>query len=239
MTDEINSKRLRIPTTWLRWGSVIALVAAIGIGGTVFVAKNKPEILGLSNPVAGSQQEIDMLIADIKKLIVLPDEQPTVATVSDINKLRDQPFFASAQNGDKVLIFTNAKKAILYRPGSRLIIDVAPVTIGAEATQSGQAAGAQTETRVTVVLRNGTAIDGLTKKYESEFKEKAPDLTIVGRENAKRSDYDKSVLVDVKGTRSVLTSQLARALDITIDTLPKGEATPAADFLIVLGSDKQ
>lgn len=48
----------------------------------------------------------------------------------DPEKLRDQPFFANAQRGDKVLIYANAKKAILYNPPSNKIIEVAPVNIG-------------------------------------------------------------------------------------------------------------
>lgn len=68
------------------------------------------------------------LVAKIGTLIELPaGEEPTIATVTDKTKLTDQPFFASAQNGDVVLIYTHAKKAYLYRPGSNKILDVAPV----------------------------------------------------------------------------------------------------------------
>jgi hypothetical protein len=53
-----------------------------------------------------------------------------VATVSDASKLQSQQFFAKAQNGDKVLIFTNAKRAVLYRPSTNKVIEYAPVNIG-------------------------------------------------------------------------------------------------------------
>ena len=69
------------------------------------------------------------LIADISKLTVLPkNETPTIATVTDSSKLKNQPFFAGAEVGDKVLIYQTAKLAILYRPGSNKIIVVAPLT---------------------------------------------------------------------------------------------------------------
>ncbi|OGZ63834.1 MAG: hypothetical protein A3A98_00920 [Candidatus Staskawiczbacteria bacterium RIFCSPLOWO2_01_FULL_40_39] len=77
------------------------------------------------------QQELQEVIAKVSKLIVLPEgETPTMATVTDPALLKDQPFFAKAQKGDKVLIYTNAKKAILYNPSTNKIVEVAPLNIG-------------------------------------------------------------------------------------------------------------
>src|SRR4030042_292294 len=71
------------------------------------------------------QDDQKSLVATVGKLMKLPAEDPTIAQVSDATKLKDQPFFAGAQNGDQVLIYTNARKAILYRPSTNQIIDVA------------------------------------------------------------------------------------------------------------------
>jgi len=57
------------------------------------------------------------------------DEEPTIATVLDKEKLKDQLFFAKAENGDKVIIYSKNQKAILYRPSINKIIDVAPISI--------------------------------------------------------------------------------------------------------------
>lgn len=84
------------------------------------------------DPQAVAQQEVTALVAQVGKLIVLPTgEEPTIATVSDPTALKDQPFFAQAQKGDKVLIYTTAKKAILYSPTLNKIVEVAPLNIGA------------------------------------------------------------------------------------------------------------
>ena len=83
------------------------------------------------NPQAEAQAEVRSLVAQVGRLILLPTgEDPTLATVVDPDKLRDQPFFANAQKNDKVLIYTNARKAILYSPTSNKIVDVAPINIG-------------------------------------------------------------------------------------------------------------
>ena len=78
----------------------------------------------LANPTLAAEEETKALIEKVGKLIALPtDESPTIATVSDKAKLQDQAFFAKAENADKVLIYTNQKKAILYRPSLHKIID--------------------------------------------------------------------------------------------------------------------
>lgn len=82
------------------------------------------------------QEDQKAILEKVSKLMVLPqDEVPTVATVTDITLVRDQPFFASAQNGDKVIIFTKAKKAILYRPSTNKIINFSSINIATESAQ--------------------------------------------------------------------------------------------------------
>jgi hypothetical protein len=104
---------------------VIVVIVALSAGGGMYFVKQKPEIFGLSKDAATAQVEADALIAQVGLLIALPtDEKPTVATVTDLEKVKDQPFFKNAKNGDKVLIYTNAKKAILYRPSEKRIIEV-------------------------------------------------------------------------------------------------------------------
>ena len=72
-------------------------------------------------------------ISAIKKIvgefINLPNnEEPTLATVTDVSKMKGQKFFAKAQNGDKVLMYTRNKEAILYRPSANKIIEVSKVS---------------------------------------------------------------------------------------------------------------
>lgn len=85
---------------------------------------------------AGSQETIEdkaiaQVLEQVAGLMVLPQgETPTIATVTDLEKLRDQPFFVNAKEGYKVLIYTNARKAILYDPEHHKIVEVAPLNVG-------------------------------------------------------------------------------------------------------------
>lgn len=89
------------------------------------------------NPQVQNKNEITEIIDKISKLMVLPiGENPTLATVSDPEVLKDQAFFNQAQKGDKVLIYTQAKKAILYSVTLDRIIDIAPFDIETQKTSN-------------------------------------------------------------------------------------------------------
>lgn len=85
------------------------------------------------------------LVETVGKFITLPQgEQPTIATVTDVSKLQNQPFFKNASEGDKVLIFKEAKKAILWRPSTSKVIEYAPLQTD-DSQEEGNVAGASTE----------------------------------------------------------------------------------------------
>lgn len=106
---------------------IILIVVLAGVSGYFYFLYNQVK----ENPQQIVQDEINALITKVSRLIVLPEgETPTIATVSDPEKLAGQPFFAKAKLGDKVLIFANSKKAILYDPAGDIIVEVAPINIG-------------------------------------------------------------------------------------------------------------
>ncbi len=110
--------------------TVVLVSLLIGGVGVYFGVRSYPQFFGLSKSSSQIQSDVDDLTAEVGKLITLPtDERPTIATITDIEKLKDQAFFKSAKNGDRVLIYTNAKKAILYRPSEKIIVEVGAVNI--------------------------------------------------------------------------------------------------------------
>jgi len=117
---------------------LVGLLVIIGLavaGGYYYNKYNnsQKEVKKLSNPQEAARAEVNQVTSAVGKLVELPaNETPTLATVTDASKLKSQPFFAKAQNSDKVLIYTQSKRAILYRPSTDKIIEIAPVNIGNE-----------------------------------------------------------------------------------------------------------
>ena len=108
---------------------IIILIVAIA-AAVFFYTKYQDSQDRLKHPDTIAKAETQSLVEKTGKLIELPTgEQPTVATVSDVSKLSNQTFFANAKNGDKVLIYSKAKKAILYRPSDDKVINVAPLNV--------------------------------------------------------------------------------------------------------------
>lgn len=132
MDDNPNKPKAPIFTYFL-----CLLMLAVGIGSGVLASKLKPELFGLSKGAAAVQAETDALVAKVGKLISLPtDEKPTVATVTDASKVKEQSFFQNAKNDDRVLIYQKAAKAILYRPSTNIIVEVGAVNINNQAVKT-------------------------------------------------------------------------------------------------------
>ncbi len=109
---------------------LILVLLVVVLGATTFYFYKNSKLYKVDQNVA-DQAEAKALMEKVGKLIVLPDgEVPTIATVTDPEALKDQAFFSDAKQGDKVLIFNNAKKAILYNPTLNKIVTIAPINIG-------------------------------------------------------------------------------------------------------------
>ena len=182
--------------------------------------------------------EVSDLVTKVGKLYELPtNESPTIATVSDKNKLLDQPFFARAQNGDKVLIYTNNKKAILYRPSINKIIEVAPINLSENLQNSPVTPQASPSAQQTgnIVIYNGTKTAGLARREGDLLKSKYSNIEIVSTANAV-GDYSQTLVIDLTGQNATFAKTLAQELSGKVGSLPSGETKPAgADILIILG----
>lgn len=219
--------------------TVGVLVAAISVAG-YFYWQNRQ--------LTAAAQEIKKVTQQVGKLFLLPNEEPTLATVTEKEKLQAQAFFQKSENGDKVLIFPNAKKAILYRPSINKIIEVSPfITNDAAGAVVGQTAQpetavttskpaevAATELSASATLLNGSSVIGITNQIDDTLKQKFPALRLSAKATAKKTDYKQTIVVDLTGTKQALAQKIASELGGIVGTLPTEEVKPETDLVIII-----
>lgn len=233
--------------------SIVLGIFIIGSAATAFYFYRKYEKI-TKNPDAMAQEEKKNIADKAGKLMELPDEEPMLATVTDKEKLKGQPFFAGAQNGDKVLIYANSQKAILYRPSVNKIIGVAPLTsnsqnasmenqkqpqIQTQASDGSPEAENETEAvqeipqNAKVTIYNGTTIKGLAQSIADKITG-IQGLEIGEKTNAKKN-YEKTLVTDLTGNHSELVQKIIEAVGGEAGEMPEGEIKPDADILVIGG----
>jgi len=111
-------------STLITW----ALIVLLAGGAAFFFIENR----SLKSPEAQlelAEAKNQKIVEDVRAIILVPEEDPTIATVVDPDKLREQNavFYENAAADDVLLIYPD--KAIIYREREGRIINVAPVTI--------------------------------------------------------------------------------------------------------------
>jgi uncharacterized protein YneF (UPF0154 family) len=215
---------------------IVVIVLVIGaVAGLFFIMDYQKKQTLAKNPKLAKEADTKELVEKVGKLIKLPNETPSIATVSDISKLQNQTLFQNAQNGDKVLIFNQAKRAIVYRPSENVIVEIGNVVVAPESTPSGSPEEAK---KVSVVLLNATPTAGYAKKVGNDLVSENPNIEVAGTSNA-NGVYTKNTIYVIKPSRAA--DDLAKSIATSIDgevgkTLPSDEDKPAnADILIILG----
>lgn len=235
-------------------GATVVLILIVGLGAVyVFTYFQKDAV----QSSVSTDKQVAEILEKLGKLVVLPtNETPTIATVTDVDKLSGQPFFRNAQNGDKVVIIGSTKEAILYRPSINKIITMAPINnTDLGATPSSPSAQTQGSAQVTpsqvtptsavvakakVAVFNSTKEVGLARKGADLLSDDA--FEIVGTSNA-QGEYEESTIVVINknaasdaAVKTIIASY--KDIKLVVKTLPSGEAAPAgADVVIILGSD--
>jgi heme/copper-type cytochrome/quinol oxidase subunit 2 len=117
---------------------VVWFIIGVVVGaGALFVWNNYV----VKNPakIASQMEEAQVkeIVAKVSKIIILPTgEEPVVATINDAASLiKEQPFYKGAKNGDVVLVYQKAAKAIVYSPERNVIVNVGPIFLQDQQTQ--------------------------------------------------------------------------------------------------------
>lgn len=218
----------------LGFGGLLLIVSIVAFVVMYFQYRNLK-----NDPNAEKDAETKQLVAQVGKFYDLPtDETPTVATVSDKSKVADQPFFAKAENGDKILIYRKNKLVILFRPSQNKIINSGPVDLDAAAGASGSTPSqTQVPSVAKVGLYNASTTVGITNDAEKTLagSSYASSLSIAEKKNASNTKLGKVVVVDVSGNNKDLAAKIAATMSGSVGDLPTGESKPSVDIAVYIG----
>lgn len=112
----------------LRWlviiTSIVFIIVAVAAGFFAmqfFALKSSPEV--------ADDEVSKRIISKVESIYMLPEGQPTVAKVQDKEKLNGQVFFEKAEDGDYLVIYSDAKLALLYREDTDKLVNVGPISV--------------------------------------------------------------------------------------------------------------
>lgn len=128
-----------------RFGKVGLFIVGVLVGaGLIFVWNSYMSKDPAAVATQLEQAQVKELITKVSKLIMLPTgEEPVVATINDAAALiKDQVFYKGSKNGDVVLVYQKASKAIVYSPERNMIVNVGPIFLQ---DQQGQTPATETK----------------------------------------------------------------------------------------------
>lgn len=235
--SKLNIRKLNISSAYLSIsknklliiGSVLVMVAIFFYFQYQKMATELKKIKSQTTTQGTNTDEVKKLVTEISKVARLPqDETPSVATITDVSKLKDQPFFKDAKNGDILLVFQNSGKAILYDPKEKKIVDITSLANTPAFNQQFK-----------VAIRNGTTTSNLASKLEEELKNTLGVINIVSKENANKNTYEKTIVIVLNKQAQEFASNVARSINAQIEQMSEDEPKPNdADILIIIGKDR-
>lgn len=242
--------------------SLLAIVFLLMLCSTIFFYIKYQEAQDVLSATSGSNaQEVAEVVRKVSRHIVLPEnEQPTLATVSEVDKLRVQNFFLKAENGDKVLIYPQARKAYLYRPRTDKLIEVSPIAVGDESATTPQNSQATqlptTQPQVTppptsslsptpnqpqtikIEIRNATINQGIANIARTNITSQISNIEVTRVGNANNQNLSRTTLVVMNTSKQSDLQRIAQQINAEFQSENiQGEEGSSADAIIYLGTD--
>lgn len=246
---DIHSKKLRTTLIWL---AIAVPTLLIGVYYYVQYINTKSELVRFKeNPQTAAIYD---LLEKVGTHIQLPkNETPTIATITDVDKLKGQPFFARAQNGDKILMYEKTQRTIIYRPLTDKIIETASISISnskelttdeivnpeaKETTSSQEITEVENENPIRIVIYNGTGIPGLANSLQQKLNNDFDkfEFTIARVGNALNA-YEKTSIYNTTQVSAQKIESLKDYVVAEVLTEEPQENTTGMDVLIIVGRD--
>ena len=128
---------------------VVGLLALAGAGyyGYTYWQANmsSPEAVAEAQ-AAEADAEKAKILAQLGKLMVLPEGDPVLFKVNDEETMKkQQAFFKDTKNDDVLLVFQESGKAIIFRPSTNVIVNAGPVNFDQNAAATDPKPEAKTQ----------------------------------------------------------------------------------------------
>jgi hypothetical protein len=165
------------------------------------------------------------VVEQVRRLAVVPPEEPQVQTLDNPGTIQGQIFAEQAVAGDYLLIYPQGGKQVLFRPSINKVIYL------------GDLPASQRPTRVDVEIRNGSHSLGAAATL-SKVLEANQLLSILDINQADHNDYQGNFIVNLCSTCAPdLLAQLTKQLSASVTTtMPTGEASSRANWLLIIGN---
>jgi hypothetical protein len=260
--DEMESEFAMPATSRYGVGTLLLMVVlGVLIGGGVtffFLDKQMNEVKKAATVEVArdANRSVEQRISDLLRFE--SDEKPVLATVKNMDMIKDIPLYEFAQNGDEVVVYKDM--TIIYDSERDRIVSAVPQSVlreqvateepaeddettddnseAADTTDSDDTTADVLAKDVKVEVRNGTATSGLAGKNATKIKSDLGYTTTAA--NAAKNTYSASIIVDLSdGKRAKQVEAIRKALDITkVETeLPSGEKSSTSDIVVILGKN--
>lgn len=229
------------------FGILRAIIVIALVAGTAALAylyyQTRMELQFLSSQSGQEElakREVTQVVEALGKLAILPSEEPVVATITDNVALASQSaFYTNAVNGDKLVVYPQAKQAFIYSPSRNKIVNVGPLLIDdAPVGENAQGATEQVSAAtISIEVRNGSNTTGKATATSNELKALASNISISEVTNAANKEYKGNVVVSSVPDMAATAQQIADKIGAqVVSSLPSGESSTQADILVIVGN---
>ena len=90
------------------------------------VTINIPQLAPSKTVIINPDQD---LLSELEKRLAMPKGKPAIFNISDLSHLTSQNFFNGSKPTDKLILFQEDKKAVIYDPIAKQIINVGPLVV--------------------------------------------------------------------------------------------------------------
>lgn len=237
--------------------SILLMVLILLLGLILFLGYSyyqaRQKLLTVFNTSQEEQAlaEVNQVLDSMKKLTLIPNEVPVIATITDSEfLLKESAFYEGSIDGDKLVLFKEARRAYIYSPSRQILVNAGPLLLedngqasvvtasdsASVASDAKQDTSTPSTDPISIEVRNGSTTIGEAGRLRDDLQAKGYTVTAIG--NAARSDYSQIQIFDLTDNQdNPEVTQLITELGATLlPDLPADETAVSADILIIIGN---